>query len=116
MVSEIRSGPVFPGMISAINYNQRGLSASRVTKWLGNLCTDVFGPDHGFTTHSMRRTAARWAAISNATEAEIMRCGRWTSIVYGTYVEDGRACEENMLAMVTGDDSLHKRWLFFPTR
>jgi hypothetical protein len=62
----------------------------------------------------MRRTAARWAAISGASEAEIMRCGRWTSIIYATYVEDGRASAENFLALESGDNAIARRWRVFP--
>ncbi|EDO38280.1 predicted protein [Nematostella vectensis] len=44
-----------------------------------------------YTTHSIRRSAARWAARCGADDSTIKRAGRWKSSSFELYTQDARA-------------------------
>ncbi|XP_067023427.1 uncharacterized protein [Acropora muricata] len=73
----------------------------------------LFGKD--FTTHSIRRSAARWAARCGANDSSIKRAGRWKSNSFELYTQDARAemIKEHHDGQPVSD---HKIWMFKPLR
>ncbi|XP_073237628.1 uncharacterized protein [Porites lutea] len=68
-----------------------------------------------FTTHSIRRSAARWAARCGANDSSIKRAGRWKSNSFELYTQDARAemIKEHHDGQPVSD---HKMWMFKPLR
>jgi hypothetical protein len=90
------------------------MSVHDVSEILSELFSSVFSHEHGFSTHSPRRTAAMFAAICGATDTEIKRAGRWSSNVFMEYVSAGR---HTTLASVLGAaPEIQDRWTWFPIR
>ncbi|CAH3158856.1 unnamed protein product [Pocillopora meandrina] len=68
-----------------------------------------------FTTHSIRRSAARWAACCGADDSTIKRAGRWKSSSFELYTQDARA--EMIKEQHDGNPIFdHKMWMFKPLR
>jgi len=73
----IRKGFIFP-RVAKNNRAVHGNSARGVTtyrKTFLQMSKTLFEKD--FTTHSIRRSAARWAARCGADDSTIKRAGRW---------------------------------------
>lgn len=68
-----------------------------------------------FSTHSIRRSAARWAARCGANDTSIKRAGRWKSNSFELYTQDARAemIKEHHDGHPPRD---HKMWMFKPLR
>lgn len=48
------------------------------------MCKDLFG--RPYTTHSIRRSAAQWAARCGADDSTIKRAGRWSVLFFKSYL------------------------------
>ncbi|XP_048581648.1 uncharacterized protein LOC116614190 isoform X2 [Nematostella vectensis] len=68
-----------------------------------------------YTTHSIRRSAARWAARCGADDSTIKRTGRWKSSSFELYTQDARA---EMITELHDDNPSqdHLLWMFKPLR
>jgi hypothetical protein len=115
--SGITSGYIFRNFQSGSSTRFRSdepMSVHDVSEILSELFSSVFSHEHGFSTHSPRRTAAMFAAICGATDTEIKRAGRWSSNVFMEYVSAGR---HTTLASVLGAaPEIQDRWTWFPIR
>jgi hypothetical protein len=115
--SGITSGYIFRNFQSGSSTRFRSdepMSVHDVSEILSELFSSVFSHEHGFSTHSPRRTAAMFAAICRATDTEIKRAGRWSSNVFMEYVSAGR---HTTLASVLGAaPEIQDRWTWFPIR
>ncbi|KAL9963198.1 hypothetical protein ACROYT_G032376 [Oculina patagonica] len=92
-------------------YCARGVTTYRKT--FLEMSKSLFNKE--FTTHSIRRSAARWAARCGANDSSIKRAGRWKSNSFELYTQDARA--EMIKEHHDGQPVLdHKMWLFKPLR
>ncbi|XP_048589426.1 uncharacterized protein LOC125556683 isoform X3 [Nematostella vectensis] len=68
-----------------------------------------------YTTHSIRRSAARWAARCGADDSTIKRAGRWKSSSFELYTQDARV---EMITELHDDNPSqdHLLWMFKPLR
>lgn len=69
------------------------------------------------TTHSIRKSAAVWAARCGAEEYQIREAGRWNSgDTYMIYVKSGKAIASLAASRKDGSlDPIRKIWVFHPT-
>ncbi|XP_031558862.1 uncharacterized protein LOC116295235 [Actinia tenebrosa] len=77
LVSDVRKGLLFP-RVAKNNRKLHPNSARGVTSYrkiFSEMCQALF--DKEFTTHSIRRSAAIWAARCGADDSTIKRAGRW---------------------------------------
>ncbi|CAH3117733.1 unnamed protein product, partial [Porites lobata] len=79
LVADIRSGYLFPRIcknnLTSLRNSARGVTTYRKT--FVEMSKALFEKE--FTTHSIRRSAARWAARCGADDSTIKRAGRWKS-------------------------------------
>ncbi|XP_028514419.1 uncharacterized protein LOC114574910, partial [Exaiptasia diaphana] len=76
LITGIKKGFIFP-RVSRNNMKVIAGSARGVTyyrKWFSEMCKNRFGKH--YTTHSIRRSAAKWAARCGADDSTIKRAGR----------------------------------------
>jgi len=114
--SGIEDGFVFPNFQHGSNskFRNDAMSVDDISTMYSKLCLTLFGENHGYSTHSPRRTAAAFAAVCGATDAEIKRAGRWKSDTYMVYVEAGRA--GSIMELVGLDLPPEDRWSWYPIR
>ena len=69
------------------------------------------------TTHSIRKSAAVWAARCGAEEYQIREAGRWNSgDTYTVYVKSGKVVADLAASRKNGSiDPIRKIWVFHPT-
>lgn len=115
MITGIKKGYIFP-RVAKNNRFVHPKSARGVTSYRKNFCEmskTLF--DKEFTTHSIRRSASRWAARCGADDSTIKRAGRWKSNSFELYTQDARA--EMIKEHHDGSPVLdHKMWMFKPIR
>ena len=90
------------------------MSVSDVSDIISDVFSSVFTENHGYSTHSPRRTAAMFAAIWGASDTEIKLAGRWSSNVFMEYVSAGR--HTTLAAIVGAAPAIQEHWLWFPIR
>ena len=114
--SGIKDGFVFPNFQHGSNskFRNGAMSVDDISTMYSKLCLTLFGENHGYSTHSPRRTAAAFAAVCGATDAEIKRAGRWKSDTYMVYVAAGRA--RSIMELVGLDHPPEDRWSWYPIR
>ncbi|XP_078384198.1 uncharacterized protein LOC144666684 [Oculina patagonica] len=117
LVTGIKKGQnyIFPRVAKnnreVLPYCARGVTTYRKT--FLEMSKSLFNKE--FTTHSIRRSAARWAARCGANDSSIKRAGRWKSNSFELYTQDARA--EMIKEHHDGQPVLdHKMWLFKPLR
>ena len=116
-LSGISSGYIFRNFQvgSTTKFRSEGaMSVSDVSDVINDVFSSVFTENHGYSTHSPRRTAAMFAAICGASDTEIKRAGRWSSDVFMEYVSAGR--HTTLAAIVGAAPAIQERWLWFPIR
>ena len=71
----------------------------------------------GATTHSIRKSAAVWAARCGAEEYQIREAGRWnTGDTYMVYVKSGKSIASLAATRSDGSvDPIRRVWVFHPT-
>ena len=84
-----------------------------------DICKMIFdGADiSGASTHSIRKSAAVWAARCGAEEYQIREAGRWNSgDTYMIYVKSGKAMSSLAATRKDGAiDPIRRVWVFHPT-
>ncbi|XP_073237719.1 uncharacterized protein [Porites lutea] len=115
LVADICSGYLFPRIcknnLTSLRNSARGITTYRKTFF--EMSKALFEKE--FTTHSIRRSAARWAARCGADDSTIKRAGRWKCSAFELYTQDARAeiIKEQHDGNVLFD---HKLWMFKPLR
>ncbi|XP_066021558.1 uncharacterized protein [Pocillopora verrucosa] len=115
LVADIRGGYLFPRVgknnRAVLRNCARGVTTYRKT--FLEMSKALFEKE--FTTHSIRRSAARWAARCGADDSTIKRAGRWKSSSFELYTQDARA--EMIKEQHDGNPIFdHKMWMFKPLR
>lgn len=113
-VTGIKKGYIFPRVSKDNRRTQksaRGVTTYR--KSFTEMSKALFEKE--FTTHSIRRSAARWAARCGADDSTIKRAGRWKSNSFELYTQDARAqmIKEHHDGNPVKD---HQMWMFKPLR
>ncbi len=113
----ITHGPIFP----AINARSGRLVAgmrmlpSYYEKWITAIFRHAGGSTALCSSHSVRRSAATWAARCGAPETEVQRVGRWKlgSISFRRYVENGMSIARRFLGRgISTTDPVFKFFVF----
>jgi hypothetical protein len=112
----IREGYIFRNFENGSNskFRPEAMSVADISAALSDVFKNVFSANHGYTTHSPRRTAAMFAAICGASDTEIKRAGRWLSDVFMVYVAAGR--HTTLAECVGAAQHIQDRWSWFPIR
>ena len=97
----IKHGPIFPAFSArngALCPGVRMLS-TYYERWITAIFRHMGGKTALCSSHSVRRSAAVWAARCGASETEVQRTGRWKigSTSFRRYVEDGMAISRRFL-------------------
>jgi integrase len=117
----IHCGPIFPFMWSndtTTDQPVQNMKTHQYTRWISLLFEYVGGAMADCTSHSIRRSAAMWAARCGVRQYEIQMGGRWciktTSFIL--YVNDG-VNEATKIRMRTGVlvDPVRAFWVWVPT-
>ena len=71
----------------------------------------------GATTHSIRKSAAVWAARCGAEDYQIKEAGRWNSgDTYTLYIKSGKSLAALAATRLDGSiDPIRRIWVFHPT-
>ncbi|XP_048589425.1 uncharacterized protein LOC125556683 isoform X2 [Nematostella vectensis] len=102
LFSGITKGYIFPRIAKD---NRRALPSKRSVASYRTIFSKMTKAlfEKPYTTHSIRRSAARWAARCGADDSTIKRAGRWKSSSFELYTQDARA----EMVMVNG--TMHGR-------
>lgn len=140
--SDIKQGPIYAKLRGPANYRECVQAASYVIKRRGCINYNVWVDDNGqevnityetwsdicrmffigagvpdATTHSIRKSAAVWAARCGAEDYQIREAGRWNSgDTYMIYVKSGKSIASLAASRNDGSvDIIRKIWVFHPT-
>jgi hypothetical protein len=95
------------------------VAAAQYEGWLKALFQEYMQGDLiECTSHSVRRSAVKWAVRCMADSHAIMRGGRWVTMSgsFLLYIEDGELKrQENMATSQTSTDPIFFFWVWKPT-
>jgi|AntAceMinimDraft_11_1070367.scaffolds.fasta_scaffold12572_1 hypothetical protein len=118
----ITRGPLFPHLRqdhcnweTSFNGETEYMKPDTWEKYAKQLFTYI-GEISECTSHSIRRSAVKWAARCGAQDNEILQGGRWVegSTSFRRYIKDGRVLTLS-LRQGGGEDPVFKIWVWQPT-